>query len=183
MIAGKALLADFQAMLRDRWGYIPATAGEKWTQQMQDASTNDMVKRYGQQWVGHRVADCSGAFVWAYRQHGQSIYHGSNRIARGYVAKLLPVSEAKPGMAAFKARAPGEQLYDLPAQYRQGGKYYNGDLNDYYHIGLMDDDPRYVLNSQSTSRGFQRSKLADGWDAVACLKAVDYEEGGEEMTR
>lgn len=172
MIAREALIADFQTMLRDRWGYIPATAGEVWTQEKQDRATSEMVRKYGRQWVGHRVADCSGAFVWAYRQHGLSIYHGSNRIARKYVKELLPIAQARPGMAAFKARRPGEQQYDLPAEYRQGGKYYTGDLNDYYHIGLIDTDPRYVLNSRSTASGFVRSKLADGWDYVADLKAA-----------
>jgi len=179
MIARDALIADFQTMFRDRWGYIPATAGEVWTQGKQDRATSEMVRKYGQQWVGHRVADCSGAFVWAYKQHGLSIYHGSNRIARKYVAELLPIAQARPGMAAFKARRPGEQQYDLPAEYRQGGQYYTGDLNDYYHIGLIDTDPRYVLNSRSTASGFVRSKLADGWDCCGYLKAVTYEGSDE----
>ena len=179
MIAREALIADFQTMLRDRWGYIPATAGEMWTREKQNKATSEMVRKYGRQWVGHRVADCSGAFVWAYRQHGLSIYHGSNRIARKYVKELLPIAQARPGMAAFKARRPGEQQYDLPAEYRQGGQYYTGDLNDYYHIGLIDTDPRYVLNSRSTASGFVRSKLADGWDCCGCLKAVTYEGSDE----
>ena len=90
---------------------------------------------------------------------------------------MLPISEAKPGMAAFKVRRPGQKGYELPDEYRQGGGYYNGDLNDYYHIGLVDGDPRYVINAQGTRTGVVRSNIADGWACVAELKAVEYEEG------
>lgn len=187
-IGSGQLIADFRRMLAEKWGYIPSTSGETWTKEKQEqaAAKSETVARYGGQWIGHRVADCSGAFVWAYRQHGMSIYHGSNRIAREYVGKagarneergavLLPISEAKPGMAAFKVRRPGQKGYELPDEYRQGGGYYNGDLNDYYHIGLVDGDPRYVINAQGTRTGVVRSNIADGWTCVAELKAVEYE--------
>lgn len=186
-MAGKipayALIADFKSYYAAKDGYIAGTSGGLWTQAKQNAATAPMTVKYGQQWVGHRVEDCSGAFVRAYKAHGFSIYHGSNRIAREYVVELLPIAQSEPGMAAFKARKPGEQLYDLPKEYQPGGKYHNGDLNDYYHIGLVDADPRYVLNAQGTATGFQRSKITDGWDYVARLKAVDYIEygGNDEM--
>ena len=174
-IAYQALVADFQAYLAANDGYIPTTSGETWTREKQDrlAATNETVRKYGSQWIGHKVEDCSGAFVRAYRQRGLSIYHGSNRIAREYVEELLPVSEAKPGMAAFKARKPGDQLYDLKAEYKPGGSHYNGDLNDYYHIGLVDDNPAYVINAQSTQTGVVRSKVSNGWDAVGWLKFME----------
>ena len=177
MIPRSDIIACFQQMLNNKWGYIPNTAGTLWTQAKQDATTNTMAKRYGSKWIGHMVADCSGAFVYAYKQHGQSIYHGSNRIARRYVAKILPISEAKAGMAAFKYIEVGQKGYDLPSYYRKGGSQYNGDLNDYYHIGLVDDDPNYVLNSATTQNGFIRSKISNGWNACGYLKAVNY--GGE----
>lgn len=149
MIDVNALIALFQRMNAEHWPYVWGAAREG-------------------------EVDCSGAFVWAYRQFGQSIYHGSNRIARQYVVELLPVSEAQPGMAAFKLRKPGEEYYALPQGYMSGGAQYNGDLNDYHHIGLVDTDTAYVLNAKSTADGFQRSRMKDGWDCVARLKAVDY---------
>ena len=173
-IPSKSILSDFQMMLADKWGYIPATAGTLWTQAKQDATQNAMAQKYGAKWIGHMVADCSGAFVYSYKKYGESIYHGSNRIARKYVDELLPISEAKPGMAAFKFYAPGQKGYNLPENYKQGGSQYNGDLNDYYHIGLVDEDPRYVLNSATTVNGFVRSKITNGWNACGYLKAVDY---------
>lgn len=118
--------------------------------------------------------DCSGAFVYAYSLFGKKIAHGSNAIARQYVEELLPISEAKPGMAAFKYREPGQTGYDLPAKYRQGGSAYNGDLRDYYHIGLVNETCSHVLNAQSTQTGFMRSKISQNWLCCGYLKAVDY---------
>ena len=149
MIPVERLIAYFQRMNREHWTYT-----------------------WGSAETGN--VDCSGAFVWAYRQEGESIYHGSNRIARVYVEELLPISEAEPGMAAFKLRRPGEAYYALPQGYLNGGGQYNGDLNDYHHIGLVDNDPRYVLNAKSTAEGFKRSPISDGWDAVGRLIIVDY---------
>lgn len=145
------LIADFQLMLREHWKY---TAG--------GASYGDV--------------DCSGAFVWAYRQHGHSIYHGSNRMARYEVQRLIPISEATvvPGMAAFKFYPPSSSKYSLPSDYRVGGNYYNGDLNDYYHVGLVDTDTSRVLNAQSTSTGFVSSAITQNWPYVAYLTQVDY---------
>lgn len=176
------LITAFQSYLAARDGYIPNTSGETWTAEKQAKTTGETVQRYGYQWIGHRVEDCSGAFVRAYKAHGLSIYHGSNRIAREYVDELLPPSAAKPGMMAFKLRKPGKKYYDLPSEYKQGGRHYNGDLNDYYHIGLVDDNPAYVINAQSTQTGVVRSKLTNGWDCVAWPKAVQHsDKGGESM--
>ena len=180
MIKASDLIAAFQGYLAAHDGYIPGASGERWTAEKQAKATGETVQKYGSQWIGHRVEDCSGAFVRAYRAHDLSIYHGSNRIAREYVNELLPPSAAKPGMAAFKLRKPGEKYYDLPSEYKQGGRHYNGDLNDYYHIGLVDDNPAYVINAQSTRTGVARSKLTNGWDCVARLKSVQYDEGSRE---
>jgi len=151
------LIKAFQRMYHERWAY-------QWG-----------VARQG-------VVDCSGAFVWAYKQFGATIAHGSNTIARTCVTELLPITACRPGMAVFKYREPGEQGYDLPVKYRKGGKAYNGDLRDYYHIGLADSDAAYVLNAQSTATGFVRSPLKrGGWDACGYLKAVDYKTGGTPM--
>jgi hypothetical protein len=183
MIKASDLITAFQSYLTAHDGYIPNTSGETWTADKQAKATGETVQKYGSQWIGHRVEDCSGAFVRAYKAHGLSIYHGSNRIAREYVVELLPVSAAAPGMMAFKLRKPGEKYYDLPSEYKQGGKHYNGDINDYYHIGLVDDNPAYVINAQSTQTGVVRSKLSNGWDCVAWPKAVQHDEGGEPMQR
>lgn len=146
-----SLIADFRLMLNEHWAYREGAAqrGE---------------------------VDCSGAFVWAYRQHDISIYHGSNRMARVEVVSLIPIHVANivPGMAVFKHHAPGDAGYDLPSDYEPGSSYYNGDLNDYYHVGLVDTDTSRVLNAQSTATGFVSSPISEGWSHAAVLKQVDY---------
>ena len=176
MISKNEIISDFQRFYKEGRGYIPGTSGETWTKEKQRrlAQENETVAKYGSQWIGKKVDDCSGAFVDAYRQHGMSIYHGSNRIAREYIAELVPVSQAKPGYAAFKVRNPGESGYALPDEYRNGGSHYNGDMNDYYHIGLIDEDGKNVINAQSTSKGFTRTNL-NTWHCAAKLKEVSYD--------
>ena len=147
------LIRLFHGYLAARDGYIPGASGQLWTREKQQKSDVPTVQKYGAQWIGHHVEDCSGAFVRAYKSAGLSIYHGSNRIARVSVRQLLPPDQARPGMAAFKGSRPGEKGYDLPGEYRPGGQYYTGDLVDYYHIGLVDSDPQYVINAQSTQTG------------------------------
>lgn len=157
MIPVSKLVEMFQVMYQEHWSYV-----------------------WGKAEKG--CVDCSGAFDYAFRQYGISYPHGSNAIARKYtVGGMLPLSKAEPGMAAFKARSPGESGYDLPDKYKPGGASYNGDLNDYYHIGLVDDDIRYVLNAKGEKYGFCRDTLSSqgGWDFVSYLRDVDYGKGGD----
>lgn len=149
MVPVEKLIEQFQTMYRQHWPYV-------W------GSSED------------GCVDCSGAFVNAFRKFGIYYPHGSNAIARNYtVGGMLPISQAKPGMAAFKVREPGEDGYALPDKYKNGS-----DLNDYYHIGLVDNDTRYVLNAKGEKSGFSRDQLTarNGWDCVAYLKDVQYQE-------
>ena len=151
------LIADFQMMQRENWSYGADT-------------------RRGN-------VDCSGAFVWAYQQHGHSIYHGSNRMARVEVEQLIPIDQAVivPGMAAFKRRLPDHASYALPAGYQPGGKYYTGDLSDYYHVGLVDEDTARVLNAQGKAMGFVSSPITQNWSHVGYLTQVDYGDAKEDI--
>ena len=144
------LIALFQRMYREHWRY-----------------------EWGAAETG--CVDCSGAFVWAFHQFGKSIAHGSNSIARNYCESLQPISAAAPGMAAFKLHRPGQDGYNLPDKYRG-----SPDKNDYYHIGLVDETGKYVLNAQSTSAGFTRTKI-NKWGAVGYLKAVAYTKEDQPM--
>lgn len=152
IINKEKILNDFHKMLDEHWKYEKNAA------------------RYG-------VVDCSGAFTYSFDLNGLYIPHGSNAIARKYVLGLIPISEAKleSAMFVFKALKPGEDGYNLPDTYKN-----DTDQNDYYHIGLLDDDLITVLNAQSTSTGFVRSKLSDGWDFVAYAKDLIYG-GGEKQ--
>ena len=65
-ISSSELIAQFQTALREGWGYIYGASGEIWTQAQQNAASREQTKKYGQKWVGHRVADCSGLFAWRF---------------------------------------------------------------------------------------------------------------------
>lgn len=150
MIKASELINLFQRMLDEHWAYEPGAAREG-------------------------CVDCSGAFVWAYKQLSASIEHGSNSIAHLRVGEYVPVSEAKPGYAVFKLREWRED--------DSGNRWFDQQPGDCYHIGLMGRDGR-VLNAQSTKTGFVASPASQNWAFAAPLKAVGYSdnvEGAETM--
>jgi len=67
-------------------GYIYGTQGIEWTQARQTAMENNKKDdpnyaesiRYGKQWIGHKVWDCSGLTKQGAKQAGAEIHHGSN---------------------------------------------------------------------------------------------------------
>ena len=124
--------------------------------------------------------DCSGAFVYAYRQFGERIYHGSNRIARIYCRDMQRVTAATrlvPGMAIFKSRA---DLSRMKAEYKPGGAYYDPKLpEDFYHIGLVASvDPLQIINA--TPPKVRIDDRLSRWQWAGYLKAVDYTAAGPE---
>lgn len=135
-----------------------------------------------------RGIDCSGAFVRAYRIAGKSIYHGSNRIERVYCRDCFDLNGSTAGlvrgMAAFKFRNPGETGYDdspLSSDYLPGGKYYNGDVRNYTHIGLVTSvNPLGITNATSPNARVD-TKLGSGvtaWRRAGYLTAVIYSTTG-----
>lgn len=146
MIKSGSLINLFERMKREHWTYEWGAAKEGFV-------------------------DCSGAFVYAYKEiDGSYIFHGSNSIARKNVKNLLPISEAKPGMAAFKVR-------EWTNAYKNNS-WYGTEPGDVYHIGLVNRDASGVLNAKGTKYGFVESELNSNWQYVAYLNDVDYSENG-----
>lgn len=88
------------------------------------------------------TCDCIGLIIGAFRRAGikWSGIHGSNWFARKELTKLEPItgpSCLKIGDAVFQTYEPGQAGYALPGRYRKGGLYYNGDVRDYMHIGIV----------------------------------------------
>lgn len=151
-IKASDLIALFRRALEEKWGYIWDGRGQIWTQAMQDKATREMTVQYGQKWVGRRVADCSGLFVWAYDQLGERIYHGSNTIFNDYTSTtgmLYGEVEFLPGTAVFQTT--------------------NGRRT---HIGLYVGDGK-CIEAHGTRSGVIESDLSD-WDEWGTLSAVDY---------
>lgn len=137
-----------------KWGYIWGTSGQKWTQANQDKATRDMTRRYGQKWVGHTVADCSGLFVYAYRQHGKKIYHGSNTIWEKYI-----VPESKGALAGeIKIRYGSAVFQNVDGKRTHIGWYIGGGMCEEEH---------------GTKAGCILSPLAT-WDEYGELVDQDY---------
>ena len=136
------LIALFERMLAEHWAY-------EW-----GAAREDCV-------------DCSGAFVWAFKQHGQSIAHGSNTIARELICagRMRPVSQARPGWALFKHAFDGGE----PDKYKADG------LGNYKHIALCSRDGTRALNAKGEQYGFCSDSLS-GYSYAAPLPGVEYEE-------
>ena len=104
LIPARDLVNTAMTAYEEKWGYIWGKSGQLWTQAQQDKTTRDMTVRYGQKWVGRKVADCYGLLVWAFKQHGGSIYHGSNTMWRKYCTSqgsLTGVVQIRPGSAVF----------------------------------------------------------------------------------
>ena len=164
MISTNDLISKFRYALENDWGYIWGQAGDVWTQAKQNAATREQTKKYGQQWVGHHVADCSGLFSWAFKQLGGYMYHGSDTMFKKYTTangtlksgKRTDSGELIPGTAVFV---------------------YKADEKKYSHVGLFIGDG-YVIEAASTSFGVVKTKVSNTkWTHWGELKDVSY--GGD----
>ena len=86
--------------------------------------------------------DCIGLVIGAVRRMGLKWtgIHGSNWAARKEFVKLEKinsVSDLELGDVVLKGCDQSNSGWALPSRYRKGGKYYNGDLTDYYHADVV----------------------------------------------
>lgn len=154
------LIIKFQYAYENKWGYIINTAGILWTQAKQNAATDSYAKKYGQKWVGHYVADCSGLFTWAFNQLGGYMYHGSNTMWNKYCTSKGKLSGGK--------RTDGQQLKPGTAVFVLK----NG--TDRSHVGLYIGNGE-VIEASSTESGVIKSKITNSkWAEWGELKGVDY---------
>ena len=161
MICAEDLIAKFQYALDNHWGYIWGAAGSVWTQAKQNATSNDMAKKYGQQWVGHTVADCSGLFTWAFKQLGGTMYHGSDTMFRKYTTATGALKAGK--------RTDGQELLPGTAVF-----VYNEEKKNYSHVGLFIGGG-YVIEAASTQKGVIKSKVSDAkWEFWGELKGMTF---------
>lgn len=148
-IKASDLIALFKRALAERWGYIWGESGGIWTQKEQNAATREKTVQYGQQWVGKRVADCSGLFRWAANELGGYIYHGSNTMWNTYT------DPAHRG-------AVGGRMEIYP-----GAAVYQNTDGKRTHVGLYVGEGKYgvdtVIEAQGTRTGVVESKLS-AWD-------------------
>lgn len=119
--------------------------------------------------------DCIGYLIGSLRRTGLKWtgIHGSNWAARKESVNLRKVSsinDLEVGDMVLKACAPGTSGYALPARYKKGGAYYNGDLNDYYHAGLVYSKNPFQIRHMSSKMTID-TKLGK-WNYAARLKPL-----------
>ena len=90
------------------------------------------------------TCDCIGLWIGALKLIGilWSGIHGSNYAARYQtedLKKITSVSDLELCDMVYKACEKGstKHKWALPERYHFGKAYYNGDLNDYYHVGIV----------------------------------------------
>lgn len=153
-VKAQDLVSKCKIPLEEKWGYIWGERGATWTASKQKAATREMTVKYGSQWIGRRVTDCSGLIYWAMTELGGSMYHGSNTMWNKWCTaqgKVTPGIGLKPGTAMF--------LYDGTKR---------------HHVGIYVGNDT-VIESKGTMYGVVTSKVSH-WDEWGELKGVDYSE-------
>jgi len=132
------------------------------------------------------TCDCIGLIMGAMYALGHPKYdlHSTNYFARWQMQTLAPVSEVvlMPGMLLYKARTDAG---DLHARYKDPGeRYYNGDLRDWYHVGVVTSIRPFLEITHCTSGngvdGIQIDTSTKGWTHAGMLKGVDHSGGATE---
>ena len=164
MITARELIGKFREALDDNWGYIWGKYGQYWTKQDQENTTDEKARIYGAQWIGHRVADCSGLGYWAFQELGGFIAHGSNTIWNEYVTDRC---ELKNGQRTDgKTIFPGDPVFLKKTEDGVVKRHHIG-----YYVG---DDT--VIEAKGTQWGVVTSKLTR-WHETARWYNVQYDNG------
>lgn len=159
-----------EAKQRQKVKYMESTYGADWKNKKAAKDNNYYYAAlYGAKWIGRIVADCSGLFVWAFKQLGGSIYHGSNTIYDSYCSAKGALSKGR--------RTDGKELKPATAVFT-----YNEEKKKRGHIGLYIGGG-WVIEASGTSAGVIKSKItASKWKYWGELKNVKYDESDAPAT-
>lgn len=136
------------------------------------------------------VCDCIGLIIGAIRRMGLKWtgIHGSNYAARYQTVGLQYIereSQMELGDVVYKAAEPNGKVkmacnagykthkYDLPKRYKQGNQYYNGDLKDYYHVGVVTQvTPKLNITHMTSPHMKVDTNLNGGWNYCGKAKPI-----------
>ena len=129
------------------------------------------------------LCDCIGMCKGAIKRGGESPtgLQGTNYAARYTIRDVHPIhsaAELRPGDVVLKGREPSAAGYDLPERYRAGGRDYNGDLTDYYHIGTVTRVDPLEITHMTTPTAKKDTKLGK-WAFVGQLPQIQRGGGGD----
>lgn len=130
------------------------------------------------------TCDCIGLIMGAMYALGHDRYdmHSTNYFARFQMDTLDRLTSADQlfiGAIVYKDRVSMTQLHE---RYQAGGRYFTGDLLDYYHVGVVTSlDPLEITHCTSTENidGIAYDHSNDGWTQFGMLKDVSYIVDGE----
>lgn len=132
------------------------------------------------------TCDCVGLIMGAMYEAGVKKYdmHSTNYFARYQMQELYAVSRPEhlfTGMIVYKAR---EDTSQLNARYQPGGRYYTGDMLDYYHVGVvLSANPLSIIHCTSGGGvdGINVDSTMGKWSNGGRLKGVDYSNDGADI--
>ena len=169
MATAKNFCAYVLIPLMEAWGYIYGTAGRTWTETLQQAWSQpghknwEQTKKYGAQWIGRKVCDCSGLLVWALKQLGETIVHHARYQYTDWCREK--------GRLVNGCREDGKPILPGTAVFLKGKE------DRIHHVGV------YVghgicVEAKGTRWGVVTSELSH-WDYCGELKMVDYTDAAE----
>ena len=177
-MTAEELNEKFRFALDNHWGYIWGTAGIEWTQARQNQKINYLVSKYGadwkknsdakndnyymcgmygSKWIGHMVSDCSGMFVWAFKQFGLGMSHISSNIYKSYCS------------------TKGKLTDDLKKTILPGTAVFTGKTADNHpHVGLYIGNGK-IIEAHGTQAGVVTANISESrWTWFGQLKNVEY---------
>lgn len=126
------------------------------------------------------TCDCIGLIIGALGKKYDM--HSSNYFARVQMRmldNLLDESQLHIGSIVYKSRRDTSQLHE---RYQAGGRYYNGDLLDYYHVGVVTAiEPVEITHCTSSGNidGIAYDTSIKPWTHFGDLLDVTWDEENE----
>lgn len=123
------------------------------------------------------TCDCIGLIIGAVGKKYDM--HSTNYFARYQMRmldSLLDESQLHEGSIVYKSRRDTSQM---SASYQPGGRYHNGDMLDYYHVGVVTKlDPLEITHCTSTNdiNGIAYDNSIRAWSHFGDLLDVEYTE-------
>ena len=125
------------------------------------------------------TCDCIGLIIGALKRMGINWdgIHGTNYAIRKAVVNIRTISNAdqfEVGDIVFKAYEKGDERWTLDKypRYLPGGAYYNGDMRDYYYVGVVTGvNPLRITHM--TSPTIKVDTKIGNWKFAAKLKLLN----------
>lgn len=120
-----------------------------------------------------KECDCIGMVKYGLHKNDVAFStSGTNWTYRNQIENIRVINSKNDmmfGDVVFKMKTPSESGYNLPSKYRPGGNGFNGDLNDYCHIGVVKSvSPLQIIHMTSPTAKTDTS--IGKWKRAACLK-------------